>query len=89
MPSILWEPLGGEPSFGGGPFFRPVSSLSFGLDRLLWGLEPFGYNLTNLLIHAACVAATSACAMEIGRSRLGAIVAGLFFPLISLIQGLS
>ncbi|MCH2173070.1 glycosyltransferase family 39 protein [Myxococcota bacterium] len=32
-------------------FFRPLSSLSWGLDWYLWGLEPFGFHLTNLLLH--------------------------------------
>jgi Flp pilus assembly protein TadD len=32
---------------------RPVANLSFALDHLVWGLEPSGYHLTNLLIHLA------------------------------------
>ncbi|MBI4844366.1 MAG: hypothetical protein HY809_08610 [Nitrospirae bacterium] len=33
------------------PFYRPVSTLSFSLDFYLWELNPFGYHLTDLLLH--------------------------------------
>jgi len=38
-------------------FNRPVAVTSFMLDSLLWGKEPFGYHLTNNLLHvlAACL----------------------------------
>jgi len=35
--------------------YTPLSWLSYALDYKLWGLEPFGYHLTNLLLHAANV----------------------------------
>jgi 4-amino-4-deoxy-L-arabinose transferase-like glycosyltransferase len=35
------------------PYFRPIVSVSFWLDHALWGLRPFGYHLTNLLLHLA------------------------------------
>jgi hypothetical protein len=33
--------------------YQPLSWLSFALDYLFWGLNPFGYHLTNILLHAA------------------------------------
>jgi len=33
--------------------YQPLSWVTFGLDYLLWGMNPFGYHLTNLLLHAA------------------------------------
>jgi len=33
--------------------YQPMSWLTLGLDHLLWGMEPWGYHLTNLLLHAA------------------------------------
>ncbi len=33
--------------------YQPLSWVTFGLDYLLWGMKPFGYHLTNLLLHAA------------------------------------
>ncbi len=35
-----------------GPY-QPLSWLSSGLDFSLWGMNPFGYHLGNLLLHAA------------------------------------
>lgn len=31
--------------------YRPFCSLLFSLDYAIWGLNPFGYNLTNVLLH--------------------------------------
>ena len=33
--------------------YRPVRNISYAIDFLLWGLRPFGFHLTNVLIHAA------------------------------------
>ncbi len=34
-------------------YFRPLVSLSFLIDHAIWGMTPFGYHLTNLLLHLA------------------------------------
>ncbi len=33
--------------------FQPLSWITLGLDYMIWGIDPFGYHLTNLLWHAA------------------------------------
>ncbi len=33
--------------------YVPLTWVSFGLDYLVWGMDPFGYHLTNLALHAA------------------------------------
>jgi protein O-mannosyl-transferase len=33
--------------------YQPLSWLTFSLDYLLWGMQPFGYHLTNILLHCA------------------------------------
>ena len=33
--------------------YIPVTWLSFGLDYMVWGMQPAGYHFTNLLLHAA------------------------------------
>jgi uncharacterized membrane protein len=35
-------------------FNRPFMILSLMVDSLLWGRHPFGYHLTNVLLHVAC-----------------------------------
>ncbi|MHB8858035.1 MAG: hypothetical protein ACYC6Z_00920 [Thermoleophilia bacterium] len=32
-------------------FFRPVSGISYAIDYAIWGLDPFGFHLTDLLLH--------------------------------------
>jgi tetratricopeptide (TPR) repeat protein len=32
--------------------YQPLAWMTFGLDYLVWGMEPFGYHLTSLLLHA-------------------------------------
>ena len=32
-------------------YYRPVLLLSFSLDYFLWGLDPFGFNLLDVLLH--------------------------------------
>lgn len=47
----LWPPT--VPMFGGKQLAaRPLPYLTFALDHRLWGENPFGYHLTNLVLHA-------------------------------------
>ncbi len=34
-------------------YYRPLQIVSYQLDYLLWGMRPFGFHLTNVLLHAA------------------------------------
>jgi tetratricopeptide (TPR) repeat protein len=34
-----------------GRYYRPVVSASYTMDCAIWGLKPFGFHLTNVLIH--------------------------------------
>ena len=36
-----------------GRFYRPILALSYGLDYSIWRLNPFGYHLTDLILHIA------------------------------------
>ena len=68
----------------------PVTWISFGADYLLWGMNPFGYHLTNLLLHAASAAVFSFVALRLlpapaghvpHTAPLGALAAALFFAI--------
>ena len=69
----------------------PVTWLTFGVDHALWGMNAFGYHLTNILLHAANAALFCLLALRLlrlglttasaGAIRLGAIVTALFFAL--------
>lgn len=45
--SAFWKPLLGEPF----QIYRPLLSLSFMADYAVWHLNPWGYHLTNTLLH--------------------------------------
>jgi hypothetical protein len=54
---ILCNPLmAGSGFVSQGLFYRPVSTLSYSLDYFFWGLNPFGYHLTNLILHVLVTA---------------------------------
>lgn len=38
-------------------YYRPLFTLSLVTDYRMWGLSPFGYHLTNILLHSACTLA--------------------------------
>ena len=70
--------------------YIPVTWLTFGLDYVLWGMKPFGYHLTNLLLHAANAVLFYALASRLLQKattfpgpalRAGAAIAALFFGL--------
>ncbi|MDQ3624483.1 MAG: hypothetical protein M3463_18670, partial [Verrucomicrobiota bacterium] len=46
----FWQPLY---PFATADYFRPLQSLSYLADYLVWGEAHFGYHLTNVLLHAA------------------------------------
>src|SRR5579864_4273131 len=35
-----------------GGHYQPLSWMTLGLDYTIWGMNPLGYHLTNLLLHA-------------------------------------
>lgn len=79
--AILTRPLmDGTPFVQNALFYRPVSSLSYAVDYAVWGLNPVGYHLTDLLVHAAVAALTALLVRELtgGDDAAGAI-GGLLF----------
>ena len=52
--------------------YIPLSWLTLGLDFVLWGMHPFGYHLTNLLLHCA----NAAIFYFVGRLLLALAVPG-------------
>jgi len=73
--------------------WMPLNWVSFGLDHAVWGMRPFGYHLTNVLLHAINAAVVYALASKLlqlsrpaltsdrMRVKLGALVAALTFSL--------
>jgi len=52
LTKIFTEPLMSKTKFLGlAKYYRPISTLSFSLDYFIWRLNPFGYHLTDLIVH--------------------------------------
>jgi hypothetical protein len=56
-------------------FYRPLVAASFAADRAIYGIEPFGYGVTNLLLLIASAAALAWAARGVGLSAMAAVVA--------------
>ena len=71
--------------------WTPVTWLTLGLDYVLWGLNPLGYHLGNVLLHAGNaviffviarrVLAAALPTVDTGALRLGALTAAALFAL--------
>lgn len=59
--------------------WRPVVTATLMADRALYGLEPGGFHLTNVLVHAATSALVAAVAIASGLGPLAAGFAGVLF----------
>ncbi|MEQ8764417.1 MAG: hypothetical protein RL885_10855 [Planctomycetota bacterium] len=64
-------------------FYRPVSSLSLALDAALFGPRPFGFHLTNLLLHGVNAALVFVLGWTLWRRRATALVGALAFAWFS------
>jgi hypothetical protein len=61
--------------FGQSAFYRPLVSLSFGVNHLAFGLHSYGYGLTNLGIAVGCAVLIVMLARRLGLPRDTALVA--------------
>jgi len=62
-------------------YYRPLVMLSFFLDVQLWGLNPAGFHLTNLLAHLAASLAVLALGRRLTGSQWPGGIAGIAFAL--------
>jgi len=60
-------------------FYRPLPNLTFLLDRTLWGQNPFGYHLTNIVFHVLSTITVFLIAAELFGSTYIGVAAGLLF----------
>uniref|UniRef100_A0A1B0D4L6 Uncharacterized protein n=1 Tax=Phlebotomus papatasi TaxID=29031 RepID=A0A1B0D4L6_PHLPP len=59
--------------------FRPLCVLSFRLNHLLGGFRPFGYHLTNVLLHAVATGLVLKLARQLLAPGWGPAVTGALF----------
>jgi hypothetical protein len=62
-----------------GDYYRPLQTLSYAVDYQLWGLDPFGFHLTSVLIHAAAALLLYRLAARLLGAREPALAAALLW----------
>jgi tetratricopeptide (TPR) repeat protein len=62
-------------------YYRPITYVSFALDRALWGLNPVGFNITNLILHILVVLLFYRVVAALFKRENLALVAALIFSL--------
>jgi Flp pilus assembly protein TadD len=60
-------------------YYRPITLLSFAAEYALWGTRPFGFHLTNLMLHAANALLVLFLIQRLTGSGRAAFVASLLF----------
>ncbi|MBI4230453.1 MAG: hypothetical protein HY608_06425 [Planctomycetes bacterium] len=77
VPSVLASPfVPGNPSQG---LYRPLTILSYAADLRAWNLNPVGFHMTNLLLHAATAFLVAGLARALRLQRSAATLAGALF----------
>ncbi|MFH1853995.1 MAG: tetratricopeptide repeat protein [Candidatus Omnitrophota bacterium] len=70
-------------------FYRPLQLCSYILDYSLWQLNPFGYHLTNLILHMLNSVILYLLLMGIGLSPQIALFTCLIFGIAPMISGIT
>lgn len=80
---VLMKPLMAGSNFvESGLFYRPVSSYSYALDFIVWKLNPFGYHLTDLVLHAVASVLVFLTTLVVTRGRrVASWIGALLFTL--------
>ena len=61
--------------------YRPVVTFSYFIDYSLWHLNPAGFHLTNILLHAVNVVLVYLLVSAVSRSRTTAFLTSILFAL--------
>ena len=72
--SPYWNGFGSD---GNGNYFRPLTTLSFAVDRALYGETAAGFHVSNLILHAIVACLTMWMAARLLRSRSAGLAAAL------------
>ncbi|HEV7664286.1 MAG TPA: hypothetical protein VGQ62_12170, partial [Chloroflexota bacterium] len=65
--------------------YRPLVSVTFGIDYLVWGLNAAGYHVTNLLLHICGVVGVVVLLVQLGLRAWSALVGATLFALHPLV----
>jgi len=65
----------------GSSFYRPLYHLWLAFDLQIWGVNPLGHTLNNVLLHAGSAALVALITLELSGRRWAGLLAGLLFAL--------
>jgi hypothetical protein len=74
--------LSGLTHIQGGAFYAPVAWLSYRIDWDLWGYNPFGFAVANLILHLANIVAVYYLANRLWQSKIAALWAAIGYSLL-------
>jgi len=60
-------------------YYRPILMVSYLVDRQIWGLDPMGFHLTNVLLHGIDTALVCGLAFAYSGSLVAASIGALLF----------
>lgn len=60
-------------------FYRPIQELSYMVDFFLWGYAPFGFHLTNVILHALCALCAYFLSFRLLKNVMAAFITGALF----------
>jgi len=82
LPNFFTANLATHTAFpGAGPYYRPLFLISYVFDFSIWGINPFGYHLTNVVLHALCSVFVYLIAGRVFENFISAFIAGALFAL--------
>jgi protein O-mannosyl-transferase len=61
--------------------YRPMAALSLSLDHWVWGLNPWGYHLANIVLHTANVLLVYWLVLSLASMPLAALLAAAIFAI--------
>ncbi|MFA5974698.1 MAG: hypothetical protein WC859_00855 [Elusimicrobiota bacterium] len=63
----------------GTAYYRPVESLSHRIDMTLWGMDPRGHHLTNLIFHVLTAWLVMEIGFLLGLKEIACVLSGILF----------
>jgi tetratricopeptide (TPR) repeat protein len=75
----VWSFAADDVVFSIDPYYRPLFNVLFSFNYFIFGLTPWGWHLTNILLHAAVAWMVFVVCSEIGKSKWPALIAASLF----------
>jgi len=77
----LWHSsyFAGSPNLPAIPLYRPLTSTTYLVDYMVYGLRPYGFHITNIILHALATGLIVIMIYFLGGTTATSLIAGLLF----------